>query len=178
MEEHLSRCSGHFVYLYVTSNLVASHFNAMKNPTISVSLAANLGSSTITSPWFNENIFPTRVPAFVPFQSLGLQSDLYAPGRVIYLYTNLDHVTPQLNCMHLENRSEWLSPPLLITVWLLAKIEPWGSQFLFPGRAVLSYFLVAGTLLEAKEQKHLRGVRRLPWTVGRGLLRQPQGSRL
>lgn len=41
---------------------------------------------------------------------------------------------------------------------------------------MLSYFLVAGTLLEAKEQKLLRGDRSLHRMFGRGLLCQTRGN--
>ena len=160
--------------LSTTINLGGFCFSALWNLFLTVSVAANLVSSTIASPWSYLNIFLTLVPAFVLPPSLWLQSFLNAPGRVIYFCTNLDHVTPQLNSPHHAQ-------------WLFSSQSPHGHwwkwnwehhSFCFHEEQCFLTPWKLGVLLEAKEEKLCSGYRSLHGIFKRRLLCQSQRKQI
>lgn len=154
MEDHLSTCSGHFLYLKHYFQSCWFSLQCYLEPGY-FSLSPLLPTwSNLPSPLPSLMKTPSQLLSLLSFHSRHSGSTLlYVSGRMTYLYTNLDHITPQFNDTYFIQSDS--PPPCSLNQFGYCRKLNSEDQFLFPGRSVLSYFLVMETLLEAKEQKLL-----------------------
>lgn len=180
MEYHLSTCSGHFLYFKRYFQSCWFSFQCCLEPNY-------FSLSPLLPTWSN---LPSPLPSLMktPSQLLSLllshsrpsgSSLFYMHGAEwpIYILTWTTSLLSSMTRISFRVTPSPRPPPPLITVWLLVKIELWGSQFLFPGRTVLSYFLVVGTWLRPKNRSFW-GWQESSQNVWEGALCQTWGNRL